>query len=115
MMGLNGCNTSRPDHKDTKDTMQVQDGWTDVPLVGRVAKVVTIPNRMSRDCKYDRILVDDGCIGCEVRTEKEKLYPCNTQKGGREDICKYLRTVIDEGCVGCANKENRDRWKGGLK
>lgn len=69
-MKLHGCNTLQPDYVEPQDTFLVQDGYIDLKnedglIVGREPRWVYMRNRMSRDCKYDRIAIDPQCKGCE--------------------------------------------------
>ncbi|WP_288081853.1 hypothetical protein [Pseudomonas sp.] len=51
-----GCHNRPP----FRDTVCVQDGWND----DGTRRVVEIPFRMSRECRYDRSLSDSACAGC---------------------------------------------------
>lgn len=69
-MKLHGCNTLQPDYVEPQDTFLVQDGYIDIEnelglIVDRKPRYIYIRNRMSRDCKYDRIAIDAQCKGCE--------------------------------------------------
>ena len=76
------CNTKRPGYKGVQDTILIQDGYEDFCLcsgfeqdgdqitpkdevvMSRRPRYVYMRNRMSRDCKYDRVNIDPKCAGC---------------------------------------------------
>ncbi|ABM96871.1 hypothetical protein [Methylibium petroleiphilum] len=50
-----------------KDTVEVQSGWH--PDGRRL--MVTIPNPMSKSCRYDLKLEEPGCQGCRWQREDD--------------------------------------------
>jgi hypothetical protein len=69
---LNGCHNHAP----FLDTLEVQDGWTpgvyDVTraVTTRAPRMITVPFRMARDCRYthtDLGKADAACAGCTWR------------------------------------------------
>lgn len=69
-MTMYGCNTNQLDYKGIQDTHLVQDGYIervseDGLAVSKEPRYVYMRNRMSRDCKYDRVNVDQKCKGCK--------------------------------------------------
>ena len=59
----NGCH----DRKPFRPSQPVQDGYF-MDGVTRIAKMVSVPFRMSRDCEYTKSSLgnaDKGCTGCQ--------------------------------------------------
>jgi len=105
--GLYGCNTEHPDYKPRKDGRWIQDGWEEIevaekvmlpclnmpgyagttyrPTTIRVPKIKKIPDRMSRECDYDRWACDPYCKGCKkancgvnpVSLQAQRQSDCN--------------------------------------
>lgn len=75
-----GCNTRQPDYVGRQDTFLVQDGYIEIKnksglVVGKQPRYVYMRNRMSKECRYDRIEIDPKCKGCESGEEalKERM------------------------------------------
>lgn len=63
---MNGCHS----RNEYKEKLLVQDGYHEYSgeVLARVAKMIEIPFRMSRECEYtksDLGRMDKGCEGCK--------------------------------------------------
>lgn len=64
-----GCNSSREGYVGRQDSFYAMDGY-EKTMVGVFSYMFTprfvgVENRMSKDCRYDRIEVDVYCDGCK--------------------------------------------------
>ena len=52
----------------------VQDGWIPYEYYSRIARMVEIPDPMTKSCQYqaDDKYGDKGCIGCKWKEANEK-------------------------------------------
>lgn len=81
-----GCNTNQQGYKGIQDTHLVQDGYimrvNEIDIaVSKEPRYVYMRNRMSRDCKYDRVNVDQKCKGCKrennLRDSSDRICKCD--------------------------------------
>lgn len=70
MSEVYGCNTRSPGYKGPKNEFLVQDGYYDF-VTARKPRYRIVPNRNSRECKYDRWQIDHKCAGCESEREEK--------------------------------------------
>lgn len=67
-----GCNTRNHDYKGVQDGFVVQDGYKETGAEKR-PKFRWMPNRNSRDCKYDRVNIDPKCEGCTTENHLREV------------------------------------------
>ena len=69
MSTIYGCHNRKP----LKDQALVQDGWWRIGYHQEARRTVTVPDLMTKDCRYthtDLGRVDAKCSGCKHRAQE---------------------------------------------